>query len=63
MRTLLTPSMLNVIVDNLKKGNNEGRLFEKMCIRDRSSEKLPASRPKKLPLAKILTLCYTENGS
>mgnify|MGYP000902351567 CR=1 FL=1 len=28
MRTLLTPSMLNVIVDNLKKGNNEGRLFE-----------------------------------
>ena len=28
MRTLLTPSMLNVIVDNLKKGNAEGRLFE-----------------------------------
>ena len=28
MRTLLTPSMLNVIVDNLKKGNDEGRLFE-----------------------------------
>lgn len=28
MRTLLTPSMLNVIVDNLKKGNVEGRLFE-----------------------------------
>ena len=28
MRTLLTPSMLNVIVDNLKKGNNECRLFE-----------------------------------
>ena len=49
MRTLLTPSMLNVIVDNLKKGNAEGRLFEmapvylakelpinehQMCIRD-----------------------------
>lgn len=28
MRTLLPPSMLNVIVDNLKKGNAEGRLFE-----------------------------------
>ena len=28
MRTLLAPSMLNVIVDNLKKGNTEGRLFE-----------------------------------
>lgn len=28
MRTLLSPSMLNVIVDNLKKGNAEGRLFE-----------------------------------
>ena len=28
MRTLLTPSILNVIVDNLKKGNAEGRLFE-----------------------------------
>lgn len=28
MRTLLSPSMLNVIVDNLKKGNSEGRLFE-----------------------------------
>ncbi len=28
MRTLLAPSMLNVIVDNLTKGNAEGRLFE-----------------------------------
>lgn len=28
MRTILAPSMLNVIVDNLKKGNAEGRLFE-----------------------------------
>lgn len=28
MRTTLAPSMLNVIVDNLKKGNAEGRLFE-----------------------------------
>ena len=28
MRPLLAPSLLNVVVDNLKKGNNEGRLFE-----------------------------------
>ena len=28
MRSLLAPSLLNVVVDNLKKGNNEGRLFE-----------------------------------
>lgn len=28
MRTILAPSMLNVIVENLKRGNNEGRLFE-----------------------------------
>ncbi len=28
MRTTLAPSMLNVIVDNLKKGNTSGRLFE-----------------------------------
>ena len=28
MRTVLAPSMLNVIVDNLKKGNAQGRLFE-----------------------------------
>ena len=28
MRPLLAPSLLNVVVDNLKKGNAEGRLFE-----------------------------------
>ncbi len=28
MRTMMAPSMLNVIVNNLKKGNAEGRLFE-----------------------------------
>lgn len=28
MRPLLVPSLLNVVVDNLKKGNNAGRLFE-----------------------------------
>ena len=28
MRTLLAPSLLNVAVENLKRGNHEGRLFE-----------------------------------
>ena len=28
MRPLLAPSLLNIIVENLKKGNNEGRFFE-----------------------------------
>jgi len=28
MRPLLAPSLLNIVVDNLKKGNNEGRIFE-----------------------------------
>ncbi len=28
MRPLLAPSLLNVVVENLKKGNNDGRLFE-----------------------------------
>ena len=28
MRTILAPSMLNVIVENLKRGNQSGRLFE-----------------------------------
>ena len=28
MRTMMAPSMLNIIVENLKKGNAEGRLFE-----------------------------------
>ena len=40
MRTLLAPSMLNVIVDNLKKGNAAGRLFEMA----------PVYLPKSLPL-------------
>ena len=40
MRTLLAPSMLNVIVDNLKKGNGTGRLFEMA----------PVYLPKSLPL-------------
>ena len=28
MRTLMAPSMLNIVVENLKRGNMEGRLFE-----------------------------------
>ena len=28
MRPLLAPSMLNIVTENLKKGNNEGRVFE-----------------------------------
>jgi phenylalanyl-tRNA synthetase beta chain len=40
MRTLLSPSMLNVIVDNLKKGTTAGRLFEIA----------PVYLPKSLPL-------------
>ncbi len=40
MRTLLAPSMLNVIEDNLKKGNAAGRLFEMA----------PVYLPKSLPL-------------
>lgn len=28
MRTLLAPSILNIVVENLKRGNNEGRIFE-----------------------------------
>ena len=40
MRTTLAPRMLNVIVDNLKKGNAEGRLFELSNV----------YRPKSLPL-------------
>ena len=28
MRPLLTPSLLNIVVENLKKGNAEGRIFE-----------------------------------
>ena len=28
MRPLLAPSLLNIVVENLKKGNNDGRFFE-----------------------------------
>lgn len=42
MRTILAPSMLNVIVENLKRGNHQGRLFELSNI----------YLPEKLPLEK-----------
>ena len=44
MRTLLAPSMLNVIVDNLKKGNAAGRLFE-LAPRLPAQEPAPDERP------------------
>lgn len=51
MRTTLAPSMLQVIVNNLKKGNSEGRLFEMS----------PVYLPYELPLARQpherMTLC------
>ena len=48
MRTLLAPSMLNVVVGNLKKGNAEGRLFELANIylpRQLPITELPEERP------------------
>ena len=46
MRPLLAPSMLNIITENLKKGNNEGRIFEM------SNVYLP-SEPGKRPVEKL----------
>lgn len=43
MRTLLAPSLLNVVVGNLKKGNAEGRLFELSNI----------YRPKQQPVTEL----------
>ena len=43
MRTLLAPSLLNVAVNNLKKGNAEGRLFELANI----------YLPKELPITQL----------
>ena len=43
MRPLLAPSLLNVVVDNLRKGNGEGRLFEMSNI----------YIPKQLPVAAL----------
>lgn len=56
MRTLMAPSMLNVIVNNLKKGNAEGRLFELANV----------YLPKALPLTERpderMTLCLGAFG-
>lgn len=56
MRTMLAPSMLNVIVDNLKKGNAVGRLFEMSNI----------YIPHQLPLTELpderMTLCIGAFG-
>ena len=56
MRTMLAPSMLNVIVDNLKKGNSAGRLFELSNVYD----------PHQLPLTELPderpTLCLGAFG-
>lgn len=43
MRPLLAPSMLNTVVENLKKGNNEGRIFEISNV----------YQPKQLPVTEL----------
>src|SRR5699024_10176661 len=48
MRPLLAPSLLNVAVENLKRGNHEGRLFELSNIyipRQLPVTELPEERP------------------
>ena len=46
MRPLLAPSLMNIIVENLKKGNNEGRIFEISNIYvPREGGELPDERP------------------
>ena len=46
MRPLLAPSLLNIVVENLKKGNNEGRIFEISNIYvPREGGELPDERP------------------
>ena len=45
MRPLLAPSLMNVVVENLKKGNNEGRIFEISNIYIPRGTELPDERP------------------
>ena len=45
MRPLLAPSMMNIVVENLKKGNNEGRVFEISNIYIPRGAELPEERP------------------
>ena len=44
MRPLLAPSLMNVVVENLKKGNNEGRIFEISNIYIPRGAELPDER-------------------
>ncbi len=46
MRPLLAPSLMNIVVENLKKGNNEGRIFELSNVYiPRGCEEMPDERP------------------
>ena len=46
MRPLLAPSMLNIVTENLKKGNNEGRIFELSNIYiPKAPGEMPEERP------------------
>lgn len=46
MRPLLIPSLMNIIVENLKKGNNDGRIFELSNIYvPKGKGEMPDERP------------------
>ena len=46
MRPLLIPSLMNIVVENLKKGNNEGRIFELSHVYiPREKGEMPDERP------------------
>jgi len=46
MRPLMIPSLMNVVVENLKKGNNEGRIFELSHVYlPRGEGEMPDERP------------------
>lgn len=47
MRPLLAPSLLNTVIENIKRGNNEGRIFELANIY-RTSEKSESELPKEI---------------
>ncbi len=56
MRTMMAPSMLNIIVENLKKGNAAGRLFELSKIY------IPHSLPLTQQPDEHMTLCLGAYG-
>ena len=58
MRPLLAPSLLNVVVDNLKKGNNEGRLFEMSNVYIPAGE---GARPEERPHLGFAAFCDEED--